>query len=94
MDIGTAKITPEEMEDIPHHLIDIRNPEDPFSVAEFQELVRGKITEITARGKLPMIVGGTGLYIQSILFDYQFTEAASDSEFRQELERVAEEKRQ
>ncbi|MCM3667803.1 tRNA (adenosine(37)-N6)-dimethylallyltransferase MiaA [Mesobacillus maritimus] len=92
MDIGTAKITPEEMEDIPHHLIDIRNPEDPFSVAEFQELVRGKITEITARGKLPMIVGGTGLYIQSILFDYQFTEAASDSEFRQELERVAEEK--
>src|SRR5690606_30002969 len=60
MDIGTAKIKEEEMAGIPHHLIDIKNPEDPFSAAEFQELVRSKITEITSRGKLPMIVGGTG----------------------------------
>jgi tRNA dimethylallyltransferase len=92
MDIGTAKITEEEMEGIPHHLIDIKNPEEPFSVAEFQELVRAKITEITSRKKLPMIVGGTGLYIQSILYDYQFTEAASDLEFRRKLEQTAEEK--
>ncbi|MBY0099294.1 tRNA (adenosine(37)-N6)-dimethylallyltransferase MiaA [Mesobacillus maritimus] len=92
MDIGTAKITEEEMEGIPHHLIDIKDPDEPFSVAEFQELVRGKITEISSRKKLPMIVGGTGLYIQSVLYDYQFTEAASDHEFRMKLEQLAEEK--
>ncbi|WP_132005371.1 tRNA (adenosine(37)-N6)-dimethylallyltransferase MiaA [Mesobacillus foraminis] len=89
MDIGTAKVTPEEMEGIPHHLIDIKFPEEPFSAAEFQELVRMKITEISKRGKLPMIVGGTGLYIQSVIYDYQFTEAASDSEFRKALEETA-----
>jgi tRNA dimethylallyltransferase len=92
MDIGTAKITEEEMEGIPHHLIDIKDPDEPFSVAEFQELVRSKITAITSRKKLPMIVGGTGLYIQSVLYDYQFTEAASDHEFRMKLEQMAEEK--
>lgn len=89
MDIGTAKVTPGEMEGIPHHLIDIKFPEEPFSAAEFQELVRMKITEISKRGKLPMIVGGTGLYIQSVIYDYQFTEAASDSEFRKALEETA-----
>ncbi|MCS0671566.1 tRNA (adenosine(37)-N6)-dimethylallyltransferase MiaA [Cytobacillus firmus] len=90
MDIGTAKIKEEEMEGIPHHLIDIKNPEDPFSAAEFQELVRSKITEITSRGKLPMIVGGTGLYIQSVIYDYQFSDAPSDEEFRKTLEKHAE----
>ncbi|MGV3266250.1 tRNA (adenosine(37)-N6)-dimethylallyltransferase MiaA [Cytobacillus pseudoceanisediminis] len=90
MDIGTAKIKEEEMEGIPHHLIDIKNPEDPFSAAEFQELVRSKITEITSRGKLPMIVGGTGLYIQSVIYDYQFSDAPSDEEFRKTLEERAE----
>ncbi|WP_319805499.1 tRNA (adenosine(37)-N6)-dimethylallyltransferase MiaA [Cytobacillus firmus] len=90
MDIGTAKIKEEEMEGIPHHLIDIKNPEDPFSAAEFQELVRSKITEITSRGKLPMIVGGTGLYIQSVIYDYQFSDAPSDEEFRKTLEKRAE----
>ena len=92
MDIGTAKITKEEMEGIPHHLIDIKDPDEPFSVAEFQGLVRGKIAEISSRKKLPMIVGGTGLYIQSVLYDYQFTEAASDHEFRLKLEQIAEER--
>ncbi|GLB59255.1 tRNA (adenosine(37)-N6)-dimethylallyltransferase MiaA [Cytobacillus sp. NCCP-133] len=90
MDIGTAKIKKEEMENIPHHLIDIRNPEDPFSVAEFQEMVRSKVSEITSKGKLPMIVGGTGLYIQSVIYDYQFSETPSDEEFRNILERRAE----
>lgn len=90
MDIGTAKIKEEEMEGIPHHLIDIKNPEEPFSAAEFQELVRSKITEITSRGKLPMIVGGTGLYIQSVIYDYQFSDAPSDEEFRKILEERAE----
>ncbi len=89
MDIGTAKITEDEMEGIPHHLIDIKEPDEPFSVAEFQALVRMKITEISSRGKLPMIVGGTGLYIQSILYDYQFTEAESDQEYRIGLEQLA-----
>lgn len=91
MDIGTAKITSQEMEGIPHHLIDIKSPEEPFSVAEFQELVRDKISEIASRGKLPMIVGGTGLYIQSVIYDYQFSDAPSDSGIRTMLEKVAEE---
>ncbi|TYS16198.1 tRNA (adenosine(37)-N6)-dimethylallyltransferase MiaA [Rossellomorea vietnamensis] len=90
MDIGTAKITEEEMEGIPHHLIDIREPEESFSAAEFQELVRKKISEIHSRGKLPMIVGGTGLYIQSVIYDYHFTDAPGDEEYRRKLEKEAE----
>jgi tRNA dimethylallyltransferase len=86
MDIGTAKIKKAEMEGITHHLIDIKNPDETFSVAEFQELVRMKITEITNRGKLPMIVGGTGLYIQSAIYDYQFSDAPNNEELRQKLE--------
>ena len=86
MDIGTAKIKPEEMEGIPHHLIDIKEPTESFSVAEFQQMVRPLITEISERGKLPMIVGGTGLYIQSVIYDYQFSDAPSDEEYRKELE--------
>lgn len=89
MDIGTAKIKDEEKEGIPHHLIDIKEPFERFSVAEFQELVRSKITEITLRGHLPMIVGGTGLYIQSVIYDYQFSEAAGDETYRQMLEQKA-----
>ncbi len=91
MDIGTAKITEEEMSGIPHHLIDIKNADESFSVAEFQRMVREKISDIHSRGKLPMIVGGTGLYIQSVLFDYHFTETPGDEEYRKELERQAEE---
>jgi tRNA dimethylallyltransferase len=90
MDIGTAKISPEETEGIAHHLIDIKEPDESFSTAEFQELVRSKISEISSRGKMPMIVGGTGLYIQSVIFDYHFTEAPSDQVFRRSLENEAE----
>lgn len=90
MDIGTAKIMQAEMEGIPHHLIDIKNPDESFSAAEFQELGRKKISEISNRGRLPMIVGGTGLYIQSVLFDYHFSEAPSDASFRKNLEMQAE----
>jgi tRNA dimethylallyltransferase len=89
MDIGTAKIKKEEMESIPHYLIDIKDPDETFSVAEFQELVRKKISEISSRGKLPIIVGGTGLYIQSVIYDYQFSDAPSDDEFRKKLEQEA-----
>ncbi|WP_044023110.1 tRNA (adenosine(37)-N6)-dimethylallyltransferase MiaA, partial [Bacillus sp. SG-1] len=90
MDIGTAKINEEEMAGVPHHLIDIREPEESFSAAEFQELVRKKISEIRSRGKLPMIVGGTGLYIQSVIYDYQFTDAPGDEKYRRKLEQEAE----
>ena len=90
MDIGTAKITNEEMQGIPHHLIDIKEPEETFSVAEFQLLVRAKINEIAGRGKLPIIVGGTGLYIQSVIYDYQFSDVPGDEVFRTELEERAE----
>jgi tRNA dimethylallyltransferase len=90
MDIGTAKIRQDEMEGIPHYLIDIKQPEEDFSAAEFQRLVRERITEISSRKKLPIIVGGTGLYIQSAIFDYHFSEAPSDDTFRVELEKRAE----
>ncbi len=90
LDIGTAKISPPEMEGIPHHLIDIKEPHESFSVFEFQQLVRKKITEISSRGKLPMIVGGTGFYIQSVIYDYRFSDAPSDENFRKKLERRAE----
>ncbi|WP_191561662.1 tRNA (adenosine(37)-N6)-dimethylallyltransferase MiaA [Metabacillus idriensis] len=86
LDIGTAKVMPDEMDGIEHHLIDIKDPDEDFSSAEFQQIVRPLITEIHSKKKLPIIVGGTGLYIQSVIYDYQFTEAASDPEFREQLE--------
>jgi tRNA dimethylallyltransferase len=92
MDIGTAKITEEEMEGIPHHLIDIKDPQESFSAAEFQQIVREKISDIHSRGKIPMIAGGTGLYIQSVIFDYQFTDAPGDVEYRTVLEQKVKDK--
>ena len=89
MDIGTAKIKEHEMEGIPHHLIDIKSPDESFSAAEFQSLVRDEITKITSRGKIPIIAGGTGLYIQSVIYDYQFSDAPSDEDFRERLEKQA-----
>lgn len=78
MDIGTAKVTSEEMEGIVHHLIDIKDPTENYSVKDFQDEVRLKIKEITSRGKLPIIVGGTGLYIKAALYDYEFGESQMD----------------
>ncbi|MDF2923356.1 MAG: tRNA delta(2)-isopentenylpyrophosphate transferase [Paenibacillaceae bacterium] len=91
MDIGTAKITPEEMQGVPHHMIDICEPDYPFSVAEFQQRARGLIEEIGDRGAIPFIVGGTGLYIESICYNYQFGEVGSDESFREEQSRFLEE---
>jgi len=91
MDIGTAKIKEHEMDGVPHHLIDIRNPDETFSVKEFQELVRNKIKEIAKNNHLPIIVGGTGLYIQSVLYDYQFSDVSENKELRERLFRKAEE---
>lgn len=72
MDIGTAKIPPSLREGIPHHLIDILDPSESFSVAEYQKRVREKIAEIRGRNALPLLVGGSGLYVQAVLFDYRF----------------------
>lgn len=80
MDIGTAKSTMDERQGIPHHLIDEKNPDEPYSVAAFQQTVRAKMEEIKSRGKLPIIVGGTGLYIKSVLYDYEF---AGESESKE-----------
>ncbi|AZN41988.1 tRNA (adenosine(37)-N6)-dimethylallyltransferase MiaA [Paenibacillus albus] len=85
MDIGSAKIKPEEREDIPHHLIDICEPEHPFSVAEFQERCASLIPEIASRGKLPFIVGGTGLYVESVAYGYDFADVGGDEGYREEM---------
>lgn len=88
MDIGTAKITPEEMKGIPHHLIDIIEPDEPFSVLEFKRLAKNAIDDITGSGRIPIIAGGTGYYIQAVLYDVDFTEYSDESQsvLRGELE--------
>ena len=90
LDIGTAKITKEEMQGVPHHLIDIKEPWETFSVAKFKRLADEAIADIHARGKLPIIVGGTGFYINSVLYEYHFGEADTDEAYRAELEQYAE----
>lgn len=89
MDIGTAKITKDEMQGIKHHLVDIKDPDESFSVAEFQSLVKHAIQEISKKNKLPILVGGTGLYVQSVIYDYQFNDADKDEQYRNELEQIA-----
>lgn len=89
LDIGTAKITQKEMQGIPHHMIDIKEPTEAFSVSEFQEQARLFISEISRKGRLPILVGGTGLYVQAITHDYQFTDIGSDDMFRKEMEDFA-----
>lgn len=89
MDIGTAKASQAEQQLVPHHLIDIHDPSYPFSAAEFQERVKALIQDIHSRGKLPFIVGGTGLYIESVCYDYQFTDVSMDEAFRQAQEEYA-----
>ena len=81
LDIGTAKITSDEMQGIKHHLIDILEPGDSFSVAEFQSIVREKIDLISDDNKIPILVGGTGLYLRSVLYDYKFIERERSSQF-------------
>ncbi|MGI2293235.1 tRNA (adenosine(37)-N6)-dimethylallyltransferase MiaA [Paenibacillus sp. GXUN7292] len=89
MDIGTAKIPVSERQGIPHHLIDICEPEQAYSAAEFQENAETAIQQIAAKGKLPFIVGGTGLYVESLCYRYQFAPLGSDECFRQEQEKYA-----
>lgn len=91
MDIGTAKITKEEMEDVPHHLIDILAPQDPFSVADFQSAANIALHTIYEKERTPFIVGGTGLYVNAVLYNYDFSEKGEDTAFREKLEHYAEE---
>ena len=92
MDIGSAKITEEEMNGVKHHLIDVIEPDIPFSVADFKEYGEKAIDEILSRGKFPIIAGGTGLYINSLTCNMTFTEAEKDEEYRAYLEGLCEEK--
>ena len=88
MDIGTAKIFPEEMQGIPHHLIDILDPREAFNVTRFQQLAKEAVEQILKREHLPIVVGGTGFYIQALLYDIDFSEE-EDSSLRQSLEEQA-----
>ena len=92
MDIGSAKICPEEMEGIPHHLIDALEPEEDFNVVRFQQIAKSAAEEIWERGKIPLVVGGTGFYIQALLYDIDFTENDGDTAYREELEETARKK--
>mgnify|MGYP000653550052 CR=1 FL=1 len=87
MDIGTAKPTPEEMRGIPHHMLDVADPEEDFSVARYVEMAARCVDDVLARGKLPIVAGGTGLYIDSLLSGRTFAPFSPDSALRGELER-------
>jgi len=91
LDIGTAKITENEMRGVPHHLIDVCGADEAFDVTEYQTLAAKAIEEVSLRGKLPIICGGSGFYIQSVLRGIDFTEAAPDEAYRKELYAFAKE---
>jgi len=90
LDIGTAKISQSEMDGVVHHLIDIKEPWESFSAAEFKRLADEAIADIHSRGKLPIIVGGTGFYINSVLYEYHFGEAETDEAYRAQLQQYLE----
>ena len=91
MNIGTAKPSEKELQSVPHHLVNILNPDSSYSVADFQQQAAETISGITERGNLPILVGGTGLYIKALLEDYQFSEVEEKPELRQQLEAFASE---
>lgn len=92
MDIGSAKIRQEEMRGIKHYLIDMLEPSEEFHVVRFQELAKQCLEEIYREQKIPIVVGGTGFYIQALLYDIDFTEQACDEAYRRELEQLLSEK--
>ena len=91
MDIGTAKIRPEEMQGVPHHLIDILEPSEEFNVVLFAEYAKKAMAECFQKGKIPILTGGTGFYIQAVLYDIDFTENDDDKSYRENLEQIAKE---
>lgn len=92
MDIGSAKIRPEEMQGIPHYLVDELKPWDEFHVVRFQQMAKKAMDQIYANGHIPIIVGGTGFYIQALLYDIDFTETSKDDTYRKQLEAIEKEK--
>ena len=92
LDIGSAKVTKEEMQGVVHHGIDIKEANEEFSVFEFVEYTKQKISDITKRGKLPIVVGGTGLYVKALLGGFDFGGTNKDENLRSQLETLAEEK--
>ena len=89
MDIGTAKPTREERQQVPHHLLDVAEPDQPFSVAEYVEMALPVCREITSRRKIPLFVGGTGLYLKALLHGLSLGEVGEDPALRQELNQIA-----
>lgn len=89
LDIGTGKATVAERSEVPHHLIDEISPSETFSMQDFQALARQKIAEVQNRGRLPILVGGTGLYIEAVTYDYQVPPATENQELRVRLHRLA-----
>ena len=92
MDIGSAKIRQEEMQGVKHYLVDELLPEEEFHIVKFQQMAKAAMKEIYAKGKIPILVGGTGFYIQAITKDIDFTQAEQEDGYRQELEQLAAEK--
>ncbi len=92
MDIGTAKIRPEEMEGVPHYLVDELDPAEKFHVVLFAQKAREAMEQIYQRGHIPILVGGTGFYIQAVLYDIDFSNHEDGESYRKELEKIAEEK--
>lgn len=89
MDIGSAKITEEEMDGVPHHLIDVLLPEEEFHIVRFQRMAKAAMEEIYQRGHIPILTGGTGFYIQAVTRDIDFTATHGDESYRNELEALA-----
>ena len=92
MDIGSAKITKEEMDGVPHYLVDVLDPKEEFNVVRFQKMAKEAMDKIYANGHIPIVVGGTGFYIQALLYDIDFTKEEDDKTYRCELEKLAKEK--
>ena len=90
MDVGSAKVTKEEMDGIPHYLIDVLDPEEAFNVVVFQDMAKKAMKRIRENGHIPIVAGGTGFYIQALLYDIDFTENDGDMEYRHRLEALAE----
>ena len=91
MDIGSAKIRRDEMEGIPHYLVDVLEPDEEFHVARFQQMAKQSMEQIYANGHIPIVVGGTGFYIQALLYDIDFSEGEENTAYRKELEAFANE---
>lgn len=92
MDIGSAKIKPEEMQGVPHYLVDELMPDEEFHIVRFQQMAKAAMEKIYSHGHIPILVGGTGFYIQAVTRDIDFTEAIQEDGYRKELEALAEEK--